>query len=160
MKKAPVVSPAQAKAGLPPGKRITPASCRPVLKMYWSGVPLGQKPPPTTGELFGSTQSSPMLLMPQKIRLTSITPNVNANRFIPLRLAGRPGAGLAVAVAPVASVSSATTTAERPARVHQVERIASLDVRSHWSGALEPAGRRSRRYVVRSSAQAPAVYSA
>ena len=88
--------------------------------MYWSGVPLGQKPPPTTGELFGSTQISPMLLMPQKIRLTSMTPNVNANRFIPLRLAGRPGAGLAAAVAPAASARIATTSA---GRVHQVERM-------------------------------------
>src|SRR2546426_12397132 len=111
MKNAPVVSPAQANAGLPPGKRITPASCRPVLKMYWSGVPLGQNPPPTTGELLGSTQISPMLLMPQKIRLTSMTPNVNANRFIPLRLAGRPRAGFAAPPGPAPGVRNATTSA-------------------------------------------------
>src|SRR6058998_2295776 len=76
---------------------MIPASCKPELKMYWSGVPLGQKPPPTTGELLGSTHSSPILLMPQKKRLTFMTPNVNANRLVPLRLAGRPGMGLAEA---------------------------------------------------------------
>src|SRR3989442_13067673 len=112
MKNAPVVSPAQANAGLPPGKRITPASCRPVLKMYWSGVPLGQNPPPTTGELLGSTQISPMLLMPQKIRLTSMTPNVNANRFIPLRLAARPRAGVVATAAPAPCHIIGTTEAD------------------------------------------------
>src|SRR5438445_13125224 len=105
MKKAPTVSPAQANAAV---DGIVPASCRPELKMYWSGVPLGQKPPPTTGELCGSTHSSPMLLMPQKKRLTFMTPNVNANRFMPLRFAGRLGVGLDEATpAPTATPRSA-----------------------------------------------------
>jgi hypothetical protein len=61
-KYAPVVSPAQAN---PAAGDTMPASCRPELKMYWSGVPLGQKPPPRIGEFVGSTHSSPRLLMPQ-----------------------------------------------------------------------------------------------
>src|SRR6266550_7804967 len=96
MKNAPTVSPRHAKASAG-SVDTTAASCKPELKMYWSGVPFGQKPPPTTGELLGSTHSSPMLLMPQKKRLTFMTPNVNANKFEPLRLAGRLGLGLAEA---------------------------------------------------------------
>src|SRR5437879_2986540 len=126
MKNAPTVSPAQ----LNPASGVTcPASCNPELKMYWSGVPLGQKPPPTTGELFGSTHSSPILLMPQKKRLTFMTPNVNANKFVPLRLAGRLGLGLAEATPAVVARSAAASVA-RTARVHQVDRISSLEERS------------------------------
>src|SRR5438046_6202472 len=126
MKNAPTVSPAQLNPA--PGETC-PASCNPELKMYWSGVPLGQKPPPTTGELFGSTHSSPMLLMPQKKRLTFMTPNVNANKFVPLRLAGRLGLGLAEATPAVVARSAAASVA-RTARVHQVDRISSLEERS------------------------------
>src|SRR5438309_9135874 len=128
MKNAPTVSPAQEKPAL---VETCPASCRPELKMYWSGVPLGQKPPPTTGELCGSTHSSPMLLMPQKKRLTFMTPNVNANRFMPLRFAGRLGFGLAAATpAPAVTARSTAATVARAARVHQVDRISSLEERS------------------------------
>src|SRR6266480_7201450 len=121
MKNAPVVSPAHEK---PAAGSTTPASCNPELKMYWSGVPLGQKPPPTTGELLGSTHSSPILLMPQKKLLTFMTPNVSANKFIPLRLPGRLGLGLAAATpAPAVVARSAAASVARTARVHQVERI-------------------------------------
>src|SRR5438046_10642672 len=127
MKNAPVVSPAHEKGKL--AGSTCPASWNPELKMYWSGVPLGQKPPPTTGELLGSTHSSPMLLMPQKKRLTFMTPNVNANKFVPLRLAGRLGLGLAEATPAVVARSAAASVA-RTARVHQVDRISSLEERS------------------------------
>src|SRR2546427_4682841 len=40
---------------------MIPASCSPELKMYWSGVPLGQKPPPPTGDPANATHTSPML---------------------------------------------------------------------------------------------------
>src|SRR6266516_4161395 len=123
MKKAPVVSPLHEK---PSAGEVdtTPASCSPELKMYWSGVPLGQNPPPTTGELCGSTHSSPMLLMPQKKLLTFMTPNVSANKFVPLRLPGRLGLGLAAATpAPAVVARSAAASVARTARVHQVERI-------------------------------------
>ena len=43
---------------------MIPASCSPELKMYWSGVPLGQKPPPPTGDPANATQISPMLSTP------------------------------------------------------------------------------------------------
>src|SRR5437660_3864509 len=133
MKNAPIVSPAQANPAL---LGIVPASCSPELKMYWSGVPLGQNPPPTTGELVGSTHSSPILLMPQNWWLTFMTPNTSANRLAPRRLAPRSGAGLAVATeAPTVAASSATTTAARVARITQVERISSL-------GERKPSGRR------------------
>src|SRR5437879_2495163 len=124
MKNAPTVSPVHAKVGL---GAIVPASCNPELKMYWSGVPFGQKPPPTTGELLGSTHSSPMLLMPQKKRLTFMTPNVNANRFMPLRFAGRLGFGLAAATpAPAVTARRTAATVARAARGHQVDRISPL----------------------------------
>src|SRR5712675_2329025 len=59
-KNAPTVSPGQLNvAVLPPG--MIAAIWRPALKMYWSGLPLGQKPPPSTGLLVGSTHDSPML---------------------------------------------------------------------------------------------------
>src|SRR2546425_7213615 len=136
MKKAPTVSPAQANAAV---DGIVPASCRPELKMYWSGVPLGQKPPPTTGELVGSTHSSPMLLMPQNQRLTFMTPNCNAKRLAPRRLAPRFGAGPAVATeAPRVAASSAPATAERAARINQVERISSLEERKASGRRPEP----------------------
>src|SRR5213594_1548213 len=54
MKNAPTVSPCHLK---PAVGEITPASCSP--------------------ELLSSTHSSPILLMPQKKRLTFMTPNVN-----------------------------------------------------------------------------------
>ena len=44
---------------------MTPAICRPELKMYWSGVPLGQKPPPMVDELVESTQTWPSEVRPQ-----------------------------------------------------------------------------------------------
>ncbi len=60
-KKAPTVSPAQA----PPFEPMIPASCRPELKTYWSGVPLGQNPPPMVDELVESTQTRPSVARPQ-----------------------------------------------------------------------------------------------
>src|SRR5260370_38180484 len=92
-----MVPPAQA---TPAVLGIVPASCKPALKLYWSGVPLGQNPPPTTGEPVGSTHSSPMLLMPQKMRLTFMTPNTNAKRLVPRPLAPRFCAGPADATQP------------------------------------------------------------
>src|SRR5260370_28971570 len=89
MKNAPIVSPAHAN---PAALGIVPASCKPALKLYWSGVPLGQKPPPTTGEPVGTTHSSPMLLMPQKMRLTFMTPDTSSKRLVPRRGAPRFGA--------------------------------------------------------------------
>src|SRR2546425_5872142 len=136
MKNAPIVSPAQANPAL---LGIVPASCRPELKMYWSGVPLGQKPPPTTGELVGSTHSSPMLLMPQNQRLTFMMPNTNAKRLAPRRLAPRSGAGPAVATeAPSVAASSAPATTGRAARINQVERISSLEERKASGRRPEP----------------------
>src|SRR5689334_3603206 len=121
MKNAPTVSPAHVNPAL---GGIVPPSCRPELKMYWSGVPFGQNPPPTTGELFGSTHTSPMLLMPQNCRFTFMTPNVRAKRFRPDRFVGRPGAGFASAgLTPTTAASTAAATTARPARVNQVGRI-------------------------------------
>ena len=42
-----------------------PATCMPELNTYWSGVPLGQKPPPMVEELVESTQTSPLDVSPQ-----------------------------------------------------------------------------------------------
>src|SRR5215510_1640143 len=121
MKYAPTVSPAHANPAL---AGIVPASCRPVLKMYWSGELLGQNPPPTTGEPPGSTQILPRLLMPQNCRFTFMTPNVSAKRFVPDGFLGRPGAGFADAgPTPAVTPSSTTASATRPVRVNQVERI-------------------------------------
>src|SRR5690242_5248959 len=121
MKNAPTVSPAQVNPAL---AGIVPPSCRPELKMYWSGVPFGQNPPPTTGEFVGSTQTSPMLLIPQNCRFTFMTPNVRAKRFWPDRFVGRLGAGLADAgLTPTATISTAAAATARLARVNQVERI-------------------------------------
>src|SRR5260370_243235 len=133
MKNAPSVSPAQAK---PAVLGMVPASCKPALKLYWSGVPLGQNPPPTTGDPVGSTHSSPMLLMPQKMRLTFMTPNTNAKRLVPRLLAARFGARPADATdAPIVAASSAPATPERAARINQVERISSLEVERPAGGA-------------------------
>src|SRR5436309_9917804 len=66
-KNAPDVSPAQAKPAL---ADTTPATWSPELKMYWSGVPLGQKPPPPTGEPANATHTSPSFLSPHCCRFT------------------------------------------------------------------------------------------
>src|SRR5438046_10586999 len=87
MKNAPVVSPAHEKGKL--AGSTCPASWSPELKMYWSGVPLGQNTPPTTGELCGSTHSSPILLMPQRKLLKFMTPNVSWNKFVQMLMLGR-----------------------------------------------------------------------
>src|SRR5712692_10782282 len=138
MKNAPTVSPAQLKPAL---GGIVPPSCRPELKMYWSGVPFGQNPPPTTGELVGSTHTSPMLLIPQKMRFTFMTPNVRAKRFRPARLVGRPGTGFADAgLTPTAAARTAAATTARPARVNQVGRISfSLSIVSYGGRRLRAA---------------------
>src|SRR6267143_7074055 len=144
MKNAPIVSPDQGNPGMPAG--MVPASCKPALKLYWSGVPLGQKPPPTTGEPVGSTHSSPILLMPQKMRLTFMTPNTSAKRLAPRLLAPRFGAGPAVATdAPIVATSSAPARPERAARINQVERISSLE--EEGQRAAPERGRRPASFV-------------
>src|SRR2546427_6730130 len=98
----------------------TPASCRPELKMYWSGVPLGQKPPPPTGEPENATQTCPMLSMPHAWRLAwSRSPEV-AKR---LRARGRRGlgAGFAVATEVSAKATSDSSALVRTKRFHRVE---------------------------------------
>src|SRR5688572_33369466 len=101
----------------------TPASCRPELKMYWFGLPLGQNPPPRTGEFVGSTHSSPRLLMPQKTRFTLSTAFVTAKRFAARRRPGRSGPGFATRVAAVVADSRVRATAACAARLNHVERI-------------------------------------
>src|SRR5213082_1573517 len=75
-----------------------PATCRPEPKTYWSGVPLGQKPPPTVVEPFGSTQMWPKLSRPQSQRLPLTRPSTPAKRFTARRAPGR-GPALAVLTA-------------------------------------------------------------
>src|SRR5688572_9998765 len=91
--------------------------------MYWLGVPLGQKPPPSTGEFVGSTHSSPRLLMPQKTRLTFTTAFVTAKRFTARRRPGRSGPGFAARPVAVVVHRSATEKAVRAARLNHVERM-------------------------------------
>ncbi len=88
--------------------------------MYWSGVPLGQKPPPPTGEPENATQTCPMLSMPHAWRLAwSRSPEV-AKR---LSARGRPGLGAGLAVATEASPRAASESSApvRTKRFHTVE---------------------------------------
>src|SRR5260370_25276103 len=88
--------------------------------MYWSGVPLGQKPPPPTGEPENATQTCPMLSMPHAMRLAwSRSPEV-AKR---LSARGRPGLGAGFAAATEASPRAASESSAlvRTKRFHRVE---------------------------------------
>src|SRR6266550_3643143 len=102
-KKAVVVSPAHLNPDV--GSTI-PETCMPDPKTYWSGVPLGQNPPPTVVEPFGSTQTCPRASRPQSHWLTFIRPRKPENSAGARRCV--PGCGTARAVGALPMTPSAT----------------------------------------------------
>src|SRR6266576_1594101 len=117
-KKAAVVSPAHLNPDV--GSTI-PETCMPDPKTYWSGVPLGQNPPPTVVEPFGSTQMWPKLSRPQSQRFPLTRPRTPAKRFTARRA---PGRGPALAVLTASASPTAASVAHRNPRFDEAFNIA------------------------------------
>src|SRR5213594_3758215 len=115
-----MVSPAQEK---PDAGSTRPAIWSPELKMYWSGVPLGQKPPPPTGEPANATQVCPSFWSPHAIRFVSNSRPELAKRLMVRGRPGTPGAGFATATDANAGTASAIAAAAPTKRFHENERM-------------------------------------
>src|SRR6266513_3887915 len=121
-----------------------PATWRPEPKTYWSGVPLGQKPPPTVVDPFGSTQMWPKLSSPQSQRLAFTRPSTPEKRFTARRA---PGRGPAAAVLTANASQTAASVTHRSPRFDEAFNIAPSP---RWKTPPErppgpgPAGRATR----------------
>src|SRR5438552_10850248 len=123
---------------------MMPATCIPDPKTYWSGVPLGQNPPPTVVDPLGSTQMWPKLSRPQSQRLPLIRPSTPEKRFTARRA---PGRGPAAAVVTASASPTAVSVAHRNPRFDEAFNIAPSP---RWKTPPErppgpaPAGRATR----------------
>src|SRR5256885_13925598 len=128
-KNAAVVSFDHAKPAVVP---TMPATWIPEPNTYWSGVPLGQKPPPTVVDPFGSTQMWPKLSRPQSQRLPFTRPSTPEKRFTARRA---PGRGPASAVLTAHASPTAASVAHRSPRFDEAFNLAPSP---RWKTPPEP----------------------
>src|SRR5438477_5479714 len=109
---------------------MMPATCIPDPKTYWSGVPLGQNPPPTVVDPLGSTQTWPSASSPQSQRLAFCRPRKPEKRFMARRA---PGRGPAAALLATSATAAATTDTTRSPCLNQALDIACSCVKKRPS---------------------------